>query len=88
MVRGCLTRSKEDVVPIFKRRNTPERDWDPEQWVLVTNKSSKNILLDLPTGYFRLDIGRSFRMTPDVVDLPQVKDLVDAGQIEIGQRQK
>jgi hypothetical protein len=75
-------------MPIFQRRSTPERDWDPEKWVLVTNKSSQNILLDLPTGYFRLDSGRSFRMTPDIVNIPQVKDLVDAGQIEIDQKPK
>jgi hypothetical protein len=54
----------------------------------VTNRSAKNILLDLPTGHFRLDSGRSFRMTPDIVNLPQVKDLAEAGQIEIGQKQK
>lgn len=74
-------------MPIFKRPSTPERDWDPEKWVLVTNSSAQNILLDLPTGFFRLDRGRSFRMTPDIADLPQVKDLVASGQVEIGPKQ-
>ncbi len=63
-----------------------ERDWDPQKPVLVHNKSAHNILLDLPTGYFRLDAGRSFQMTSDIADLPQLKDLVAAGQVEISKR--
>jgi hypothetical protein len=76
-------------MPRFKQRKPGqlERDWDPEQFVTVRNKTDHNILLDLPTGHFRLDAGRSFRMTPDIAqvkDLPgQVKDLVAAGQVEI-----
>jgi hypothetical protein len=72
-------------VPLFKRRqpSTLEHDWDPEASVLVRNTSANNILLDLPTGYFRLDVGRSFRMTPDIADVPQIKQLVADGKIEI-----
>lgn len=71
-------------MPIFKRRSaTLDYDWDPDKTVSVRNKSSQNILLDLPTGHFRLDAGRTFRMTPDIADLPQVRDLVAAGQVEI-----
>lgn len=66
-----------------KKNQSPERDWDPQKTVIVRNKSAKNILLDLPTGYFRLDAGRSFGMTRDIADLHQIKDLVAAGQIEI-----
>jgi hypothetical protein len=63
-----------------------ERDWDPEQFVMVRNKTDHNILLDLPTGHFRLDAGRSFRMTPDIAEVAQVKDLVAAGQVEISKQ--
>lgn len=72
-------------MPLFKQPKSAhlERDWDPARSVVVHNKTDQNILLDLPTGYFRLDAGRSFRMTPDIADLPQVKDLVTAGQVEI-----
>ena len=69
-----------------KKRSTPDHDWDPQGFVFVHNKTSQNILLDLPTGAFRLDAGRSFRMTPDIKDVPQVKDLVAGGQIEIGRK--
>lgn len=66
-----------------KKNQTLEYDWDPQKTVVVRNKSAHNILLDLPTGYFRLDAGRSFGMTRDIADVPQVKELVAAGQIEI-----
>ena len=66
-----------------KKKQSLERDWDPQKTVIVRNKSAQNILLDLPTGYFRLDAGRSFGMTRDIADLPQVRDLVAAGQVEI-----
>ena len=69
-----------------KKRSTPDHDWDPQGFVFVHNKTSQDILLDLPTGAFRLDAGRSFRMTPDIKDVPQVKNLVAAGQIEIGKQ--
>lgn len=66
-----------------KKHHTLEYDWDPQKTVIVRNKSAHNILLDLPTGYFRLDAGRSFGMTRDIADLSQVKDLVTAGEVEI-----
>lgn len=68
------------------KRKTLEYDWDPQKWVIVHNKTANNILLDLPTGYFRLDAGRSFRMTQDIVGFPQVKQLIEAGQLEVSQR--
>ena len=66
-----------------KKKQTLEQDWDPQKTVVVRNATTHNILLDLPTGYFRLDAGRSFGMTRDIADVPQVKELVAAGQIEI-----
>ena len=69
-----------------KKRSALDQDWDPQGFVFVHNKTSQNILLDLPTGAFRLDAGRSFRMTPDIKDVPQIKNLVAAGQIEIGKQ--
>ncbi len=75
-------------MPLFRQRKPGqlERDWDPEHFVMVRNKTDRNILLDLPTGSFRLDAGRSFRMTPDIAGVPQVKDLVAAGQVEISKK--
>ncbi len=72
-------------MPLLKPRKPSqlERDWDPEHFITVHNKTEHNILLDLPTGYFRLDAGRAFRMMPDIAEIAQVKELVTTGQIEI-----
>jgi hypothetical protein len=69
-----------------KKRSMLDHDWDPQGFVFVHNKTAHNILLDLPTGAFRLDAGTTFRMTPDIADVAQVKDLVAGGQIEIGRK--
>lgn len=60
-----------------------ERDWDPAQVVTVHNRSGRNILLELPTGRFRLDAGRTFRMASDITEVQQVKDLISAGMVEV-----
>jgi hypothetical protein len=75
-------------MPLSKQRRPGrlERDWDPAKAVVVHNKTTHNILLNLPTGYFRLDAGRSIQMTPDIAEVAQVKDLLAAGQVEISKR--
>ena len=72
-------------MPLLRRSKTLEYDWDPDRSVVVHNRTDRNILLDLPTGSFRLDAGCSFRMTTDIAQVPQIQDLVAAGQIEIVQ---
>ncbi|MER2598907.1 MAG: hypothetical protein ABTQ73_05260 [Caldilineales bacterium] len=60
-----------------------ERDWDPTKVITVHNRSDQNILLNLPTGHFRLDAGRSFRMISDITDVQQVKELIAAGLVQV-----
>ena len=69
-----------------KKRSTLDHDWDPQGFVFVHNKTDQNILLDLPTGDFRLDAGTTFRMTPDIKDVPQIKTLIAQGQVEVSQK--
>ena len=69
-----------------KKRSALDHDWDPQGFVFVHNKTRQNILLDLPTGAFRLDAGRSFRMTPDIAEVTQVKDLIAQGQVEVSKK--
>jgi hypothetical protein len=73
-------------VAATKKSRSLERDWDPQKIVLVRNASANNVLLELPTGRFRLDAGQSYRMTADIADLQQVKDLVAAGLVEIARQ--
>ncbi len=55
--------------------------WKPGKSVRLRNLSQKHILLELPTGSMRLDMGRSHRFTTDVLDLAQVKQLLSDGMI-------
>lgn len=72
-------------MPLFKsnRLDEMEREWDPDHLVTVRNTSAQNILLQLPAGNFRLDAGRTFRMTADITDVQQVKDLIAAGMVQV-----
>jgi hypothetical protein len=49
--------------------------------ILLTNTSKQNFILELPTGRYRLDAGRKMRTMRSILDIEQVKQLVDAGQI-------
>lgn len=62
--------------------------WKPKKAILLRNLSQEHILLDLPTGAMRLDVGRPHRFTADVLDLEQVQRLLSEGKIaaETGHR--
>ena len=55
--------------------------WKPGKSVLLRNLSQEHILLELPTGPMRLDVGRRHRFTTDVLNLAQVKQLLSEGKI-------
>ncbi len=57
--------------------------WKPKSKdvIIVTNISNENLALKLPTGRVRLDIGHSQMMTASLLDLPEIKELVEAGKI-------
>ncbi|MCS7222104.1 MAG: hypothetical protein RML36_01380 [Anaerolineae bacterium] len=56
---------------------------NPKEIVVITNISQKNLAFKLPTGYFRLDVGRSQMVEASFLDLPAIKALVEAGQIQV-----
>ena len=55
--------------------------WKPGKSVLLRNLSQEHILLELPAGLMRLDVGRPHRFTTDVLDLEQVQQLLSEGKI-------
>jgi len=57
--------------------------WKPSDVVEVTNVGAENLLLELPAGLLRLDAGRTLRLTARALDQPQVKQLVNAGKINV-----
>lgn len=66
-------------------QHKPEETWLIKNSVWLENASDRHIMLHLPSGEFRLDMKRKQRFRPDVLDQPQVKALLDSGQIVIRQ---
>jgi hypothetical protein len=55
----------------------------PEDIILLRNRTQKNFILDLPTGRCRLDAGRRMRTLRSILNIPQVKQLFDQGELAI-----
>ena len=56
---------------------------NPEDVIVLVNRSSYNYVLDLPSGRYRLDAGRRMRTLKSILNLKQVKSLIDQGHIAI-----
>jgi uncharacterized protein (DUF1015 family) len=57
--------------------------WKRSDILEITNVSSENFLLELPSGSQRLDAGRTQRFTGSILDLPQVVTLVNSGKLKV-----
>ena len=54
-----------------------------EDIILLANRSGKNFILELPTGRYRLDAGRRMRTLRSILAIPQVKELVNQGDLAV-----
>jgi len=52
-------------------------DPDPNDIIMLINQSSKNYILDLPTGRYRLDAGRKMRTLVFCSRAMQLRDPLD-----------
>ncbi len=65
-----------------------ENTWqdDPSNIIMIRNSSTKNYILDLPAGRFRLDAGRRMRTLRSIMDVAQVQQLMDSGDLVIEEK--
>jgi hypothetical protein len=56
---------------------------DPAQIIVLVNRSKNNYILDLPSGRVRLDAGRRMRTLRSIMQIEQVKALVDQGNLAV-----
>ena len=51
--------------------------------ISLANRSGRNYMLDLPSGRCRLDAGRRILTVRSILQVAQVKALVDAGDLVV-----
>ncbi len=63
----------------------PDTTWmeDPDEIIVLVNRTTNNYILELPAGRVRLDAGRRMRTLRSILKLPQIKTLVDQGDLAV-----
>ncbi|MFO7632707.1 MAG: hypothetical protein R6W76_09220 [Caldilinea sp.] len=56
----------------------------PDDIIILANRTSKNFILDLPAGRYRLDAGRRMRTLRSILKHQQIMALVEDGSLTIG----
>lgn len=71
-------------LPLLHRlsRHT-QQNWESGQFIWLENISNEHFLLQLPSGDLRLDMKRSLRFRPDILDQPQIQALIDADKLSV-----
>jgi hypothetical protein len=56
---------------------------DSDDIIILVNRTNKNLILDLPTGRYRLDAGRRMRTLRSILKYPQIMELVENGSLTL-----
>jgi hypothetical protein len=56
---------------------------NPEEIIVLANRTQNNFILELPAGRYRLDAGRRMRTLRSIMKVQQVKQLLDQGSLAI-----
>lgn len=60
-----------------------QQAWENESYIWLENISNEHVLLRLPSGDLRLDMKRSLRFRPEILDQPQVQALIEADKLAL-----
>lgn len=60
-----------------------QQAWENESYIWLENISNEHVLLQLPSGDLRLDMKRSLRFRPEILDQPQVQALIEADKLAV-----
>lgn len=63
--------------------NTNTWQENPDDIIVLANRSGKNYILELPAGRYRLDAGRRMRTLRSILNLREVKELLEQGSLVI-----
>jgi hypothetical protein len=73
--------SKELDDPMAKHEPTNTWKENPDDVIVLVNRTSKNFILELPAGRYRLDAGRRMRTLRSILDIPAIRDMVEGGDL-------
>lgn len=64
---------------------TTNNTWqeNPDDIIVLANHSDNNYIIEMPSGRCRLDAGRRLRTLRSVLEIQQVRDLVEEGLLTI-----
>ena len=51
--------------------------------ITLVNRSSRNFILEVPTGRLRLDAGRSFKANASLAADPRIRALIEKGDLAV-----
>ncbi len=72
---------EKEVISVANNTNTWQENKD--DIIMLANRSDKNFILELPAGRYRLDAGRRMRTLRSILNISQVKELLQQGSLVI-----
>jgi len=64
-------------------RHKTEETWESDHYIWLENTGDRHIMLRMASGDLRLDKGRKLRFRPDILELPQVKSLMESDRLTV-----
>ena len=70
---------------MFKKPDAEANTWkeNPDDIIVLVNRTANNYILALPSGRYRLDAGRRMRTLRSILDIPQIREMVEEGDLGI-----
>ena len=56
---------------------------NPDDIIMLVNRTGNNYILDLPTGRYRLDANRRMRTMRSILKYPQIIELIHEGSLAV-----
>ena len=56
---------------------------DPDDIIVLVNRTRNNYILELPAGRYRLDAGRRMRTLRSIMKIQEIKQLIDQGSLAL-----
>jgi hypothetical protein len=82
---GRMTGRRRRIMATKPASREEEFTWieNPDDIIVLANRSKQNFILDLPAGRYRLDAGRRMRTLRSILKHESIMELIRGGQLAI-----